>query len=190
MKKSVERCRWTNLKNPLYIAYHDNEWGVPLHDDGKLFELFILETFQAGLSWECVLNKREAFRKTFDGFDIQKISNWNDEKISALMSNKNIIRNRLKIKAAVQNSRAFTALQKEYGSFDNFIWSFTDGKTVYEEYNSQTTSPLSDEISRILKRRGFSFAGSTTVYSFLQACGVINGHGKECFKFIDNPNKE
>ncbi|MBO5900038.1 MAG: DNA-3-methyladenine glycosylase I, partial [Lentisphaeria bacterium] len=147
------------------------------------FELFILETFQAGLSWECILNKREAFRLAFDGFDVRKISGYGEEKIAALMDDKNIIRNRLKIRAAVSNSRKFIALQEEYGSFDNFIRSFTEGKTIYEEYSSRTSSPLSDEISRILKKRGFSFVGSTTVYSFLQACGVINGHGRECFKF-------
>lgn len=189
MKKSPERCRWTNLNNPLYIDYHDNEWGVPVHDDGKLFELFILETFQAGLSWECILNKRDAFREAFDGFDVQKIAGCGEEKITALMDNRNIIRNRLKIKAAISNSRKFIELQKEYGSFDNFIWSFTKGETIYEEYSARTTSPLSDEVSRILKKRGFSFVGSTTVYSLLQACGVINGHGRECFKFKENSSK-
>jgi DNA-3-methyladenine glycosylase I len=189
MKKSPERCRWTNLNNPLYIDYHDNEWGVPVHDDGKLFELFILETFQAGLSWECILNKRDAFREAFDGFDVQKIAGCGEEKITALMDNRNIIRNRLKIKAAISNSRKFIELQKEYGSFDNCIWSFTKGETIYEEYSERTTSPLSDEVSRILKKRGFSFVGSTTVYSLLQACGVINGHGRECFKFKENSNK-
>ena len=188
MKNNTDRCRWVNPDNPLYVAYHDNEWGVPLHDDTKLFELLILETFQAGLSWECVLNKREAFRMAFDGFDAQIIANYSDKKISHLMKDTSIIRHQLKIKAAIQNSRAFIALQKEYGSFDKFLWSFTDGKTICEPYSQRTTSELSDKISLTLKKKGFSFVGSTTIYSLLQACGVIYGHGCECFKFI-NKNK-
>ena len=176
----MQRCRWVNLNNPLYIRYHDEEWGIPCHCDKQLFELLILESFQAGLSWECVLNKREAFREAFDGFDIDKVSCYGEQKITELLGNTAIIRNRLKIKAAVSNSLAFKKIKSEYGSFDRYIWSFTNGETVFEEYTARTTSPLSDKISADLKKRGMKFIGSTIIYSYLQAVGIINGHGKEC----------
>lgn len=179
-KKIVSRCSWVNMKNPLYIQYHDTEWGVPLHSDEKLFELLILESFQAGLSWECVLNKRENFRRAFDDFDVEKISRYDEEKCLQLRSDPNIIRNRLKIKASVTNSRIFMQIQKEYGSFDNYIWGFTDGKVVFESFDLRTTSPLSDQISKDLKKRGMTFVGSTIIYSYLQAIGVINAHEKSC----------
>lgn len=178
----MDRCAWVNLKNPLYIRYHDEEWGVPLHDDHALYELLILETFQAGLSWECVLNKREAFRRAFNGFDVQKIAAYGEEKLEALMQDAAIIRNRRKLAAAVKNSRVFLEIQKEHGSFDAYLWSFTGGEVLYEEYTLRTTSPLSDAVSADLKRRGMAFVGSTVIYAFLQSIGVINAHGKECEK--------
>ncbi len=178
MKK---RCSWVNLKNPLYIKYHDEEWGRPLYDDQKLYELLILESFQAGLSWECVLNKREHFRAAFDGFDINKVIAYDDEKLQSLMQNPAIIRNRLKIKAAVKNSLVFKEIQAEYGSFSRYIWSFTDGKSITEPFTVRTTSPLSDAISKDLKKRGMTFVGSTIIYSFLQSMGAINGHAADCF---------
>lgn len=176
-----KRCSWLNLNNTIYVKYHDEEWGKPLHDDKKLYELLILESFQAGLSWECILNKRENFRAAFDGFDIDKVIAYDENKMNELMNNKGIIRNRLKIKAAVNNSKVFKALQKEFGSFSNYIWSFTDNKIVNEEFFIRTTSPLSDAISKDLKKRGMTFVGSTIIYSFLQSMGIINGHSKDCF---------
>lgn len=176
----MERCGWVNLKNPLYIDYHDNEWGWPLHHDRALFELLILEGFQAGLSWECVLNKREAFRRAFEGFRPETIAVWGEEDVLRLMADPGIVRNRRKIEAAIGNAKAFLDIQREKGSFDTYIWSFTGGETVEEEYSLCTTSPLSDAISADLKRRGMKFVGSTIIYSYLQAIGVINGHGREC----------
>lgn len=177
MKK---RCSWVNLKNPLYIQYHDEEWGRPLHNDQALYELLILESFQAGLSWECVLNKREAFRAAFDGFEIDKICAYDEQKQQALLQNAGIIRNRLKIKAAIQNSLIFKEIQREFGSFDRYIWGFTDGKILREPFTERTTSPLSDTISKDLKKRGMTFVGSTIIYSYLQAIGILNGHAEDC----------
>ncbi|MBQ7901877.1 MAG: DNA-3-methyladenine glycosylase I [Clostridia bacterium] len=174
------RCSWLNLNNETYVKYHDEEWGRPLYDDKKLYELLILESFQAGLSWECILNKRENFRAAFDNFDIDKVIAYDDEKKQELMSNPGIIRNRLKIKAAINNSIVFKEIQKEYGSFSNYIWAFTDNKVVMEEFTVRTTSPLSDSISKDLKKRGMTFVGSTIIYSFLQSMGVINAHSKDC----------
>lgn len=174
----MKRCKWCNLKNPKYIAYHDNEWGQPNFDDKYLLEMLILESFQAGLSWECVLNKREAFRKAFDNFDIEKICQYDDEKIQELLGNEKIIRNKLKIKAAIQNSRIFTTIQREYGSFYNYLCTFTHHRILYE--TDRTTNLLSDMLSKDLKNRGMTFMGSTIVYSFLQAVGVIYSHDKEC----------
>ena len=168
------------MNNETYVKYHDEEWGQPLYDDKKLYELLILECFQAGLSWECILNKRENFRKAFDNFDIDKIIGYGDEKKQELMNNPGIIRNRLKIKAAINNSIAFKEIQKEFGSFSKYIWSFTDNKIVIEEFTVRTTSPLSDTISKDLKKRGMTFVGSTIIYSFLQSMGVINAHSKDC----------
>ena len=175
-----KRCSWCNLKNELYVRYHDEEWGRPLYDDQKLYELLILECFQAGLSWECVLNKRESFRRAFDGFEIDKVIGYDAAKQQELMNDPHIIRNRLKIKAAVNNSAVFKKIRQEYGSFSDYIWSFTDGKVVCEEFTMRTTSPLSDAISKDLKKRGMTFVGSTIIYSFLQAMGVINGHSVDC----------
>lgn len=176
----MQRCGWVNLKNPAYIAYHDSEWGVPCHDDRALFELLILECFQAGLSWECVLNKRENFRRAYDGFDVSRVAEYDSQKVNELLANPEIIRNRLKITASINNSQVFREIQKEFGSFDHYIWSFTDGVSVVESYLVRTTSPLSDRVSKDLKRRGMRFVGSTIIYSYLQAIGVIDGHAADC----------
>ena len=180
MREIIHRCKWVNKKNPLYIQYHDAEWGIPQHSDRALFELLILEGFQAGLSWECVLNKRERFRSVYDGFDVEKVSRYGEEKLQELLSDPGIVRNRLKVQASVTNAKAFMQIQSEYGSFDAYIWGFTNGETIYESYDVRTTFPLSDQISKDLKRRGMKFVGSTVIYSYLQAIGVINGHGPEC----------
>ncbi len=178
-KDNKPRCPWCNLKNPLYVEYHDKEWGVARFDDGYLFEMLILESFQAGLSWECVLNKREAFRKAFDGFDAEKMSGYSEEKIAELLGNKDLIRNRLKMRAAVTNSRVFLDIVRENGSFYNYLRIFLPDETVFE--NDKTSSPLSDVISADLCRRGMKFVGTTIIYSYLQAVGVINSHSDECF---------
>lgn len=188
MSDTPNRCAWTNLNNPLYVRYHDEEWGVPLHDDQELFELLILEGFQAGLSWECILNKREAFREAFDGFDITRVSSYDDAKVEELLSNTGIIRNRRKVTASIANAKAFLQIQEEFGSFDAYIWQFTNGKTVVESYTERTTSPLSDQISKDLKKRGMNFVGSTIIYSYLQAIGIINAHGPECDRCLSNKN--
>ncbi len=180
MSEPKNRCGWVNMKNPLYVAYHDNEWGVPEHRDEMLYELLILESFQAGLSWECILNKREAFREAFDGFDIDKVCEYSEDKITTLMDNPAIIRNRRKIEAAIANSHIFKEIQKEYGSFDSYLWDFSDNKTVIEPYTLRTTSPLSDTISADLKKRGMKFVGPTVIYAYLQSIGIINAHGCEC----------
>ncbi len=177
----MKRCFWCNEKNPLYVKYHDEQWGVPRFDDAYLFEMLLLEGFQAGLSWECVLNKTESFRRAFDGFDRDKIASYGEEKILALKADKGIIRNERKIRASVKNAQVFTDIVKEYGSFYDYLRIFWDGETVFE--NDKTTSFLSDSISADLKRRGMSFCGSTIIYSFLQAVGVINSHDAECFRF-------
>ena len=176
----MNRCAWLDIRNPLYVKYHDDEWGVPLHDDRKLLELLILESFQAGLSWECVLNKREAFRQAYDDFDLEKIIHYDSAKIQELLLNPNIIRNKLKIIASIENARVFQKIKKEFGSFDTYIWGFTNNKIIIEPYNLRTTSPLSDTISKNLKKRGMKFVGSTIIYSYLQAIGILNAHGEEC----------
>lgn len=180
MKETINRCSWVNMKNPLYVQYHDAEWGIPQHSDKMLFELLILEGFQAGLSWECVLNKRENFRAAYDDFDVEKVSQYGENKIQMLLSDSGIIRNRLKVQASVTNAKAFLKIQAEYGSFDSYIWGFTEGEMVFESYDVRTTSPLSDMISKDLKKRGMKFVGSIVIYSYLQAIGIINGHGPEC----------
>lgn len=177
--ENKKRCFWCNLQNPLYVEYHDKEWGVPVHDDKKLFEMLLLESFQAGLSWECILNKREAFRKAFDGFDYQIIASYDEQKMESLRQDAGIIRNKLKIKAAVKNAQIFMDIQEEYGSFDQYIWGFTNGKILHE--NHLTSSPLSDKISKDLHRRGMRFVGTTIIYSYLQAIGIIFSHEDDCF---------
>jgi DNA-3-methyladenine glycosylase I len=173
------RCPWANPKNELYVAYHDKEWGVPVHDDHKLFEMLVLECFQAGLSWECVLNKREAFRKAFDGFDLDKISAYNEAKVESLMKDAGIIRNRAKIEATINNAQIFAFIQKEFGTFSAYLWGFTKGEIIYE--TGLAASPLSDTISKDLRMRGMKFVGSTVVYAYLQAVGVIFAHDDGCF---------
>ncbi len=185
----MNRCAWVNLKNPVYVDYHDNEWGRAPASDREYFELLILEGFQAGLSWECVLNKREAFRKAFEGFVPERIAGWGEENILRLMGDPGIIRNRRKISAAIGNARVFLEIVREYGSFESFLLGFTDGKTVTEDYRERTTSPLSDAVSAELKRRGMKFVGSTIIYSYLQATGIINAHGGECDLCPNNKTK-
>ena len=171
------RCKWVNEKNILYVKYHDEEWGIESHDDKYLFEMLLLESFQAGLSWECVLNKREDFRVSFDNFDYKKIALYDENKINELMSNPKIIRNRLKIKSTIKNANIFIDIQKEFGSFDKYIWSFSNNKVIKNENDIfNTTSSLSDKVSKDLKKRGMSFVGSTIIYSYLQAIGIINDH--------------
>ncbi len=177
--KEVTRCRWCNLNNPTYVDYHDNEWGRPVHDDHKLFELLVLEGFQAGLSWECILNKRDAFRAAFDNFDVDAVSDYDEAKKESLRQDGSIVRNRLKIDASVRNALVFKNIVREFGSFDNYIWGFTHGQIIYE--CDKTSSPLSDDISKDLKRRGMKFVGTTIVYSYLQAIGVINSHDEQCW---------
>lgn len=178
------RCKWCNLKNDKYIEYHDNEWGIPNFDDHYLYEMFILETFQAGLSWECILNKRESFRIAYDYFDIDKVCAYDDIKINDLLSNKDIIRNRLKIKASINNSIIIKNIIDEYGSFYNYLKQFCGSDVIYE--NDKTTNYISDSISNDLIDRGMKFVGSTTIYSYLQAIGIINSHENDCFKYKDN----
>lgn len=173
------RCSWANPKNPLYIRYHDEEWGVPVHDDHKLFEMLVLESFQAGLSWECILNKREVFRQAFDGFDLETVCGYGEEELEKLMQEPGIVRNKLKIRAAVNNARIFRAVQREWGSFDCYLWHWTKGQVVYE--TGKVSSELSDAVSKDLKRRGMKFVGTIIIYSYLQAVGVINSHEKTCF---------
>ena len=175
------RCRWCNMKNQLYIDYHDNEWCVPNFDDRYLYEMLILESFQAGLSWECVLNKRESFRAAYDSFDIDKVITYGEDKINELLQNKGIIRNRLKIKASIHNSRIFKSIASEYGSFYAYLESFTGGNIIYE--TGKTTNDLSDAISADLGARGMKFVGSVIIYSYLQAIGVICSHDNECFLY-------
>ena len=175
------RCKWCNLKNDLYVKYHDEEWCVPNFDEKYLYEMLILESFQAGLSWECVLNKRENFRKAFDGFDVDKVSAYDENKINDLLSDKGIIRNKRKITASIHNSKIFQEICFEYGSFHNYLRTFTNDKTIYE--TDKTTNDLSDTISRDLQHRGMTFVGSVIIYSYLQAIGVIYSHDKDCFLY-------
>ena len=174
------RCSWANPQNELYVRYHDEEWGVPVHDDGRLFEMLILESFQAGLSWECVLNKREAFRRAFDGFRLESVCAFDEAKLHALQQDASIIRNRRKLEAAVRNARVFRDIQQECGSFSSYLWGWTNGQ-VLQEFGP-TSSPLSDAISADLKKRGMTFVGTTIIYAYLQAVGVINAHSPACYR--------
>ena len=174
-----KRCFWANPQNELYIKYHDEEWGQPVYDDHRLFEMLILESFQAGLSWECVLNKREAFRRAFDNFDPEKVCSYGEEKMEELSRDPQIIRNRLKIRAAVNNARIFLEISREYGSFSEYLWHWTKGEVVCEK--NLASSPLSDAVSKDLKKRGMKFVGTVILYSYLQAVGVIYSHEEGCF---------
>ncbi|MBE6583585.1 MAG: DNA-3-methyladenine glycosylase I [Ruminococcaceae bacterium] len=184
--ENKKRCFWCNLKNPIYVEYHDKEWGRPRFDDTYLFEMLVLESFQAGLSWECVLNKRQAFREAFDFFDASRVALYGEEKLTELLNNKSLIRNKLKMRAAVSNARIFVEIVVEMGSFYNYLRSFWDGHVVTE--NDKTSSPLSDAISFDLRRRGMTFVGTKIVYSYLQAIGVIDSHGDDCFLNLKNKN--
>ncbi len=178
---SKKRCRWCNLINPLYIEYHDSEWCRPNYEDGYLLEMLILESFQAGLSWECVLNKRDAFRSAYDNFDLNTIISYDDEKINELLNNKDIIRNKRKIIASIGNSKIFKVIADEYGSFYNYLKTFTDDKIIYE--TDKTTNDLSNALSKDLQNRGMRFVGPVIIYSYLQAIGVIYSHDKKCFLY-------
>lgn len=178
------RCAWCE-KDDLYRDYHDNEWGKPVYDDDKLFEFLILETFQAGLSWYTILKKRENFRKAFDNFDYKKVAYYDEEKVEELLQDAGIIRNKLKVKGTISNAIAFMEVQKEFGSFSKYIWNFTDGKPIENNRKSlrevPSTTPLSDAISKDLKKRGFKFVGSTVVYAHMQATGMVNDHVIDCW---------
>ncbi len=181
----MKRCTWP--KNELAIRYHDEEWGVPLHDDQKLFEFLILEGAQAGLSWDTILRKRENYRKAFDGFDVNKVARYTDKKIEKLLEDEGIIRNRLKVASAVTNAKTFLKVQEEFGSFNKYIWSFVDGKPVVNRWRETSqipaTSQVSDAVSKDMKGRGFKFAGSTIIYAHMQATGMVNDHLVSCFRY-------
>ena len=182
------RCPWPS-DDKLMIKYHDNEWGVPLHNDKKLFEFLILEGFQAGLSWRTILHKRENFRKAFDKFDFNKVAKYDRRKINSLLKNEGIIRNKLKIEGAITNAKAFLKVRKEFGTFDKYIWSFVNGKPIQNKFKSLKELPaktkLSDKISDDLKKRGFKFVGSTIVYAHMQATGMVNDHVASCYRYRD-----
>ena len=173
------RCWWANPKNETYIHYHDKEWGVPVYDDRLLFEMLVLEGFQAGLSWECVLNKREAFRLAFDNFDLEMVCGYQEDDVEKLMKNPGIIRNRRKIQAAVKNAWVIREIQREIKSFSNYLWQWTEGEVIYEK--GKTCSELSDKVSKDLKKRGMKFVGTTIIYAYLQAVGVVYSHETGCF---------
>jgi DNA-3-methyladenine glycosylase I len=179
----TKRCAWA--RTPLSIPYHDEEWGVPLHDDTRLFEFLVLEGAQAGLSWETILNKRENYRAAFNGFNPTKIAKYNERKVEALMNNAGIIRNRLKINSAITNARAFLDVTREFGSFDNYVWRFVDGKPLRRKRGQSVPArtELSDALSKDLSRRGFKFVGSTICYAFMQAVGLVNDHDLVCFRY-------
>ena len=181
-----ERCTW-GTSNKLMMKYHDTEWGVPLHDDQKLFEFIVLESFQAGLSWQIVLNKREAFRKAFDNFEPAKVARFDEDKIALLIQDKSIIRNKRKIEACVNNAQRFLEIQQKFGSFDKYIWQFVNDKPIVNAFTRgkdlPAKTPLSDTISADLKNRGFAFVGSTVIYSHMQATGMVNDHVVSCFRY-------
>lgn len=185
------RCTWCG-NDPLYMAYHDEEWGVPVYDDDTLFEFLILETFQAGLSWITILRKRENFRKAFDHFDYKKIAQYGEDKYNSLLVDTGIIRNKLKIKATITNAQMFMKVQKEFGSFSDYIWKFTNGIPIQNTFKNRdevpATTELSDALSKDLKKRGFKFIGSTTVYAHMQATGMVNDHTVDCFRYDELKN--
>jgi len=185
--KPIKRCAWVGINNPLMLEYHDREWGVPVHDDRKHFEFLVLEAAQAGLSWAIVLNKREGYRRAFSDFDPGKVARYTEKRIEKLTSDPGIIRNRMKIAAAVGNARALLAVQEEFGSFDAYCWRFVDGRPKVNRWKTTkqvpATSPESDAFSKDLKRRGFSFVGSTVIYAHMQAVGMVNDHLVDCFRY-------
>ncbi len=185
-RKNLVRCDWCG-EDPLYIDYHDTTWGVPVYDDDTLYEFLLLETFQAGLSWITILKKRENFRKAFDNFDYKKIATYPETKIARLLQDKGIIRNRLKINAAITNAQAFIEIQNEFGNFSKYFWDFVAGKPIVNQYKSVSeipaNTPLSDTISKDLKKRGFTFVGSTVIYATMQAIGMVNDHITTCYRY-------
>jgi DNA-3-methyladenine glycosylase I len=182
----LQRCEWAN-SSALYLDYHDTEWGVPVHDERTLFEFLTLEGAQAGLSWSTILNKRQAYIQAFENFEPTKVASYDDSEVQALLANPGIVRNRLKIQAAIQNARSFLEVQDQYGSFDTYVWQFVDGKTVQNSWKSlqeiPATTKESDAMSKELKKRGFTFVGSTICYSFMQAVGMVNDHAVDCFRW-------
>lgn len=174
------RCNWANPSNPLYLDYHDHEWGVPCHDEVRLFEMLNLEGAQAGLSWETILNKRENYRLAFDNWDAKKIAAYDDEKVASLLANAGIVRNRLKVAAAITNAKAYLRLCEEQGSLDAYLWAFVNGKPIVNCGERIITTELSDRISRDLLKRGFKFVGSTIIYAYMQAIGMVNDHAVDC----------
>ena len=180
----MKRCFWVDEKSDIYVKYHDEEWGVPKYDDRELFELLILEGFQAGLSWICVLKKREAFRKAFDNFDVETVARYDSKKVEELLKNEGIIRSRNKIESAIKNAKVYMEIQKEFGSFSNYIWSFTDGKIIKNTTDKfEVSTPLSDKVSKDLKKRGMKYVGTVIIYSYLQSIGIVNDHETGCFKY-------
>ncbi|WP_296788775.1 DNA-3-methyladenine glycosylase I [uncultured Methanobrevibacter sp.] len=176
-----KRCNWATDVEEIYVKYHDEEWGIPTHDDRQLFEMLVLESFQAGLSWITILKKRENFKKAFDNFDVVKVANYDENKVNELRENAGIIRHKGKINAAIKNAQAFIEIQDEFGSFDEYIWGFTEGKIIKAEF--LTESDLSKRISKDLKKRGMSFVGPTIIYSYLESIGIIDNHQQNCFKY-------
>jgi DNA-3-methyladenine glycosylase I len=180
----MKRCSWADTDNKIYTDYHDFEWGVPSHDDLYLFEMFVLESFHTGLSWLIILKKREAFRKAFDNFNYNIIKDYDENKIEELLNNKDIVRNKSKIVSTIKNAKSFIKIQEEFGSFDKYIWSFSNNEVVHSDgVNYYTTNYLSDKISKDLKKRGFSYMGSVTCYSYLEAIGILNNHMDYCFRY-------
>jgi DNA-3-methyladenine glycosylase I len=181
------RCEWAANGSPIDIEYHDNEWGVPVYDDKKLFEFLLLESAQAGLSWTTILKKREGYKKAFDNFDADEVANYDSRRLRQLLTNPSIIRNRLKIQSSVKNARAFIKVQKEFGRFDSYLWNFVGGKPKHNEWKSWIEVPsrteISDDLSKDLKKRGFTFVGSTICYSLMQAVGIVNDHTTSCFRY-------
>ena len=185
---TISRCEWCGT-DPLYVAYHDEHWGVPVHDDSLLFQFLTLEGAQAGLSWITILRKRSGYQQAFHGFDVQRVASMTQEECLTLMSNPEIVRNRLKISSTVTNAQAFLQIQQEFGSFDAYLWGFTDGKSVQNAVQSlrdiPAQTPLADQISKDLKKRGFRFVGPTIIYAFMQAVGMVNDHEKGCFRYAE-----
>jgi DNA-3-methyladenine glycosylase I len=182
----MKRCTWVPLDHPEYIEYHDKVWGVPVHDDQKLFEFITLEGAQAGLSWSTILKKREGYRQAFANFDVKKVSKFMNKKVDQLLENPGIVRNRLKVESTISNAKAFLEVQKEFGSFDSYIWSFVDGSPIQNKFKKTSQilaeTPLSKQISKDLKKRDFRFVGPTIIYAFMQAIGMVNDHSVECFR--------
>lgn len=187
----MNRCNWKNLEqSEIYLEYHDKEWGIPSYDDKHLFEMFILESFHCGLSWLIILRKREAFRRAFDDFNAVEIANYGEDKVISLLEDTEIVRNKAKILATIQNAKAYLKVVEEFGSFSDYLWGFTGHKVVYNPFDGVTThNELSDTIAKDLKKRGFKFMGTVTCYSYLEAVGIMNNHGENCFKFIKESDR-